>query len=67
MTCIKCQGRMRIISFIEDVGLPGGLLRDYNTTPGSFDGFDFYYKCSAFRLPKTFGFDFHISTWPDDF
>ena len=23
---------MRIISFIEDVGLPGGLLRDYNTT-----------------------------------
>ena len=33
---------MRIISFIEDVGLPGELLRDYNNTPGSSDGFDYF-------------------------
>ena len=40
---------MSIISFIEDVGLPGGLLRDYNNTPGSSDGFDFCYRSAVFN------------------
>jgi len=30
-------------------------------------GADFCYKSSVFRLPKKFGFDFHIFIWPDDF
>jgi hypothetical protein len=50
---------MRIISFIEDVGLPGGLLRDYNNTPGSSDGFDFCYLSAVFDNSKELRYDNH--------
>ena len=53
---------MKIISFIENEGLSGGLLQEFKTAPGGPDGsisaidlvFSDYIEC--------FDFDFHIST-----
>jgi hypothetical protein len=46
LTCLKtcpeldsgCQGKMKIISFIENEGLSGGLLQEFKTAPGGPDG-----------------------------
>jgi hypothetical protein len=37
LTCLKCQGRMKIISFIENEELPGGLLQELKTAPSGSD------------------------------
>jgi hypothetical protein len=50
---------MKIISFIEDVGLLGGLLRDNNNTPCSSDGFDFCYLSAVFDNSKELQYDNH--------
>ena len=50
---------MRITRFIEDVELPGELLRDYNTMPGSSDGFDFCYRSAVFDNSKELQYDNH--------
>lgn len=54
LTSPKSQGRIKIISFIENKGLPGGLLQEFKTAPGGFDGCGFCYRSSALRPPRIF-------------
>jgi hypothetical protein len=59
LTCPKCQGRMKTISFIEDEGLPRGFLQEYKTEPGGFGGYGFCYLYAISHASKKVRFDIH--------
>jgi hypothetical protein len=63
LTCPKCQGRMKIITFIENEGLSGGLLQALKTAPGDSDCWYICYLSSVSDSSKKPRSDFHIFTW----
>jgi hypothetical protein len=60
LTCPKCQGRMKIITFIENEGLSGGLLQALKTAPGDSDCWYICYKSALFDTSKKLRFDIHM-------
>jgi hypothetical protein len=55
LTCPKCQGRMKIITFIENEGLSGGLLQALKTAPGDSDCWYICYRRCVFQASKSYG------------